>query len=249
MADTTTPPAAPTPEPPADDPNSTPGDFNSAQLETIRKSEALARSAKKDDYNAKLIEEGMLAATPDGLLAKAREWRDLSSRARAATQQKESETGEGEDAETLLKREVEYLRGKARLKITQNPAWNENEKDAFRARYFINQNIFASRALTEQSMDALLTDAATDNLPGVTAARLTLARQRLDAFIGTEDPQTGAQTDATNLRKQRDAAFDEVMRLRHEIQFAADTAYPWHEPTTAGTRREFLLPAGRAFTG
>jgi hypothetical protein len=244
MADAPPPPAGP-----PDGPNQTPGDFNQAQLETIRKSEGLARSAQKETYVAKLVEEGMLPGTPAALLTKAGDWRELARRAVAATQKKEGETGEGEDAETLLKREVEYFRGKARLKITQNPTWTENERTAFKARYFINVNIFTSRALAEQNVDTLLVNATADTLPGVTPARLTSAHQLLLNYSATEDPQTGAQTDATSLRTQRDAAFDEVMRLRHEIQFAAETAYPWHVETNMGIRREFLLPAGRPFTG
>ena len=236
-----------TPAPPAD--HQTPGEFNQAQLETIRKSEGIARSAEKDTYLPTLLLEGREAATPEALLTKAREWRDLSRRARAATLTKVGDTGEGQDAAMLLRHEVEYLRGKARLKLTKNPAWTDNEVEAFKARYFINQNIYTSRALTEQSVDALFANAAGDALPGATPARLTAAGQRLADYVNTKDPQTGAQTDATRLRELRDLVFDEVMRLRHEIQFAADTACPWHGEANQGLRREFLLPAGRAFTG
>lgn len=250
MAELNPPPAASsTPTPDADPDPQTPGDFNQAQLETVRKSEGVARAAGKAAYHATLLAEGMDAATPEALLTKAREWRELSRRALGATQDKEEGTGEGEDAAILLRREVEYLRGKARLKIVKNPAWTDNEEEAFKARYFINQKIFVSRALAEQSVDAMLANAAEDALPGLTPARLTTARQRLLDYGKTKDPQTDAQTDATTLREQRDLAFEEVMRLRHEIQFAADTGYPWHGAANQGLRREFLLPAGRAFTG
>ena len=92
-------------------------------------------------------------------------------------------------------------------------------------------------------------NAAEDTLPGVTPARLTQATDALSAYIGTEAPQSDAQSDATSLRQKRDTAFAEALRLRHEIQFAADTAWPWWDDANLAVRREFLLPAGRAFVG
>ena len=47
----------------------------------------------------------------------------------------------------------------------------------------------------------------------------------------------------------RDATFAEALRFRQQSQFAADTAWPWHDDLNMGVRREFLLPSGRAFTG
>jgi hypothetical protein len=49
----------------------------------------------------------------------------------------------------------------------------------FKARYFIGTNIFNSRALAEQSVGTLLKNAATDNLPSVTPARLAEANAAL----------------------------------------------------------------------
>jgi hypothetical protein len=248
MADAPSPAPVPQAAPTAP-PESHPGDFNQAQLETVRKSEGVARTAAKAEYKAKLVEEGMEAGTPDALLAKATAWRALSRKAVEATGGKEEATGLGTDAETALRREVEFYRGKARLAITKHREWKEPEIDAFKARYFINKDIFTSRALAEQSAGDIFQHAGEDALPGVTPARLAASAAALAAYTGTEAPQTGAQADATTLRSQRDAAFAEVIRLRQEIQFAADTAWPWHDDQNLGIRREFLLPAGRAFTG
>ena len=243
-----TPPTPPVPPTPANPPNP-PGDFNQAQLETIRKSEGLARTAAQADHQPRLVEEGMDTGTPAALLAKCTAWRDLSSQALDATQSKTESTGLGTDAETALRREVEFYRGKARLAITKNPAWKDAEIATFKDRYFINKDIFTSRALAEQSASDIFNHAGEDTIPGVTPARLQKSTTALAAYTGTEAPQTGAQGDATTLRQQRDAAFAEALRLRQEIQFAADTAWPWHDDLNMGVRREFLLPSGRAFTG
>ncbi len=248
MPDSPTPPAPPSPPTPASG-GQPPGDFNLGQLETIRKSEGLARAASKAEYSPILIEDGLAADTPAQLLAQCEAWRGFSGDAVGATTDKEEHSGLGDDAETVLKRHIEYFRGKARLAITQHPAWKDAETSAFRARYFINKNIFTSRALTEQAARDILANAAEDSLPGVTPARLQAGNAALAAYIGTESPQSDAQSKATQLRQKRDTAFAEALRLRHEIQFAADTAWPWWDDAHLAIRREFLLPAGRAFVG
>ncbi|MEO5713575.1 MAG: hypothetical protein ABIT37_08795 [Luteolibacter sp.] len=128
------------------------------------------------------------------------------------------------------------------------PTWPDSAVTAFKARYFIGLNIFASRALAEQSAGDLIKHPTEDALPAVTPARLATATAALEAFVGSEAPQSDAQSDATKLRAQRDASFDEVLRLRHDIQFAADAAWPWWNDTNLAERREFIIPAGRAFT-
>ena len=244
-----TPPTPPTPPVPPTPPGPPPGDFNQAQLETVRKTEGLARAAQKDAYHALLLAEGMEAATPTALLAKCASWRSLSGEAVAATTDTTQAAGLGTDAATALRREVEYYRGKARLAIVKHPAWKDAEIAAFKARYFINTDIFTSRALAEQSAADLFKHAAADTLPGVTPARLTASAAILAAYQAPEGTQTDAQSAATSLRQQRDTAFADLLRLRHEIQFAAETAWPWHGDDNLGVRKEFLLPAGRAFTG
>ncbi len=248
MPDSPTPPAPPTPSTPASG-GQPPGDFNQGQLETIRKSEGLAHAAQKAEYSAILIADGLAAGTPAQLITQCELWRSLSGDAVGATTDKEQHSGLGDDAETALKRQIECFRGKARLAITQHPTWKDAEITAFRARYFINKSIFSSRALTEQTARDILANAAADSLPGVTPARLQQATAALAAYIATEAPQSDAQSTATQLRQKRDTTFAEALRLRHEIQYAADTAWPWWDDAHLAIRREFLLPAGRAFVG
>ena len=227
---------------------STPGIFDQGQLNTILKSEGIARAAQKANYTPLLTADGMEPDSPALLLAQCTLWREFSGNAVAATAGKEQHTGIGTDAETLLKREIEYLRGKARLKINKNPAWPASTVTAFKARYFIGSDIFDSRALAEQSARDIISHATADALPAVTPARIATASAALIAFIASESPQSDAQSEATKLRNQRDASFTEVLRLRHDIQLAADAAWPWWNDANLAERREFLIPAGRAFT-
>ncbi|MEO7934585.1 MAG: hypothetical protein ABIT76_15660 [Chthoniobacterales bacterium] len=241
-------PPSGSPNPESGSQHSTPQAFHQAQLETVKNAEGLARSAAKPEHQPKLIAEGMRAATPADLLLACKQWRQLSGEAVDATEERIEATDLGDDAETKLKREVEYYRGKCRLAIVQNPAWSKSQKDALKARYFIGVDLFGNEGNAGQSVQLILDHAAADALPGVTAERLASSALVLKAFTESPDPQNDAQTKATRKRKLREAAFAEVMRLRQEIQHCADTVYPWWDDLNIAYRKEFLLPIGRPFT-
>ncbi len=241
-------PVTPPPAAPVVAHHSAPSDFDQAQLETIKNSETLARSAQKADYNATLIDEGMLAVTPTKLLSACQLWRNLSGQAVDATNALGEVVNQGTDAETLLKQEVEYYRAKARLSITQHPGWTAGQIDAVKARYFIGTELFNNEGTAGQSVSLLLEHAAADHLPGLKPERLVQSGTILQSFLGNPGPTIDKQSEATRRRSEREAAFQEVMRLRHEIQLCANTAWPWHNNANIAYRREFLIPIGRPFT-
>ena len=249
MPDQPTPPNTPPPVTPEPAPNhATPQAFHQAQLETVKNAEGLARSAVKVEHQANLVTEGMKAATPADLLLACKDWRKLSGEAVDATGQRIEATDLGGDAETLLKREVEYYRSKCRLAIVQNPAWSKAQKDALKARYFIGIELFGNEGNAGQSVQLILEHAAADALPGVTPQRLAVSAAVLKDFTDSSNPQNDAQTEATQKRQLREVAFTTVMRLRQEIQHCADTVYPWWNDLNIAYRKEFLIPVGRPFT-
>jgi hypothetical protein len=228
--------------------NPTPGLYDQAQLETVKNSESLAANAKLPAYNPALIDEGMQTGTPDSLLAGATAWRKLSQQAVDADIAEKKATGFGTAAETALRRQVEYFRGKAQLSITQHPQWADAEVQACKDRYFIGTDIFANEATAGQSAAAIFDHAEADSLPAITPAKLAAARAILDKFNGTDNTQSDPQSAAAKARALRDAKFAEIMNLRHEIQHTANGAYPWWDDTNIATRRLFMLPIGRPFT-
>lgn len=240
-------PEPPTPTPPAKK-TFTESDYDQAQLQTIKNSEAIANAAKDPANNAVLIGEGMQETTPDRLLQACKEWRTLSKEALELTNTTSEAVGEGVDAGTRVRRDVEKLRSKARLRITQNPKWTDTQKEALRKRYFINEDIFASEATAGQSVQTIFDHAAEDALPGITATMLTTFQEDLDAFTGKPTAKGSKQSLASAKREGRDNKFAEVMNLRHEIQHSADEGWPWYGDNSEGFRQLFKLPAGRPFT-
>ncbi len=244
-APTPTPTPTPTPAPAS---NPTPGLYDQAQLQTVKNSETLAASAKDAAYNPALIEEGMQTGTPDSLLAGAAAWRELSQQAVDADIEEKKATGLGTDTETALRQQVEYFRSKAQLSITQHPQWTHAEIKACKERYFIGINIFENQDIAEQSAAAIFDHAEADALPAITPAKLAAARAILGKFSGTDSTQSTPQSAATKARALRDAKFAEIVNLRHEIQHAANGAYPWWDDANIAARRLFMLPIGRPFT-
>ena len=217
-------------------------------MQTIRNSESIASAAQQDDGNALLMAEGMSKATPDALLKACGDWRTLSKEAKEASDTGEQITGAGADAESAIRKTVEYIRSKVRLKITQNPTMTAPDKQALRDRYFIGENVFADEGTAGQSVGTILTHAAEDALPAIDADKLAAYQKQLSAFTGKPASQTQQQSVATKKRQERDAKFVEIMRLRQEIQHAADGAWPWHEKDSTAKRVLYKLPAGRPYT-
>lgn len=250
MNDPQTPPPAESPATPITFSAAHPdqGTFHKAQLETVKNSEALARSAVKPENLAKLTTEGLRTTTPKDLLDDCALWRHLSGETVDAREEGKEKTGEGGDAETLIKREVEYYRGKCRHAIVQNPDWTDSRQTALRARYFINVDIFSDFDQAGPTIQLLLDHAAEDALPGVTPERLATSKTLLDDYTGSPVPQGDAKTLAGLRKTQRDTVFKKIENLRHEIQFTADAVYPWWKDENIPYRREFRLPVGRPFT-
>jgi hypothetical protein len=223
--------------------------YDQAQLQTVRNGETIATQALDPAYNAALLAEGMRATAPSELTAAGAAWRQLSQEAIDATNAIDDAVGTGNDAETAVRHDVDYIRSKARLKITQNPSWTETQIQALTQRYLIGEDIFANEATAGETVQTMLDRATTDALPGLTPAKLATFATHLAAFNAKPVSKTGQQAIATQKRKARGAKFIEIMRLRHEIQHAADGAWPWSIPGNNGLRMLFKLPAGRPFTG
>lgn len=66
--------------------------------------------------------------------------------------------------------------------------------------------------------------------------------------FSAKDTQTG-QTGAIGTRFDRNALVEQATERRMWLQFAADAEWPHTNPSNTPIRREFLLPANRAFKG
>jgi len=238
----------PTPPPPAPGPSAVVPKqhrslLNQAQIEAITKAEQICLAAQKP-ASAAILTAGEIAGafvltvqTDCGLARK------KSSEAIQDTTAKTGATDDEEAAKRALMKAIQAVQARARQKhFFTEPA-------TLTAYYIGTDRIDANRETLEQVSAAIIDKLATDTLPGVTADQKTALATRRQDYIDTNTAQTGAQSDATTDRGELDAMIKAITQRRMTIQFAADASWPWHDPASAGVRREFFLPAGMPFTG
>jgi hypothetical protein len=85
-----------------------------------------------------------------------------------------------------------------------------------------------------------------DVLPGIKADKQIKALADAIAAYGSKDDALhDKQKEASGTLEDIQAAVDKLAGLRHQIQLAADQAWPWRTPKVATIRKAFLLPTDR----
>lgn len=90
---------------------------------------------------------------------------------------------------------------------------------------------------------------ATDKLPKITETKRSALKAALQTYKDIQTGQTGAIGEASGTRIDRNSPVEEATERRMWLQFAADAEWPHTDPTNTPIRREFQLPANRAFIG
>ena len=239
-------PTAPTPAAPPlapAVPKQSRGLLNQAQLDALTKAEQIALAALKPAHAAKLTTGGidgafvLLVQTEAGLARK------KGGDAIQKTSSKSGATLGEEAAKKALVKSINTIQARARQK------YFFTEPAVLLAYYIGTDRIDANRPMLEQVSQAILDKLATDTLPGVTADLQTELADRCQDYIGTNLEQGGAQSGATDDRTALTALLKSLTQRRMTLQFAADAEWPWHDPASAGIRKEFHLPPGGPFTG
>jgi hypothetical protein len=168
--------------------------------------------------------------------------RGKGSAAVSATGHKEQSTAEEEKAGKALVAQIREFQARARQKhFSKNP-------DAL-AGYGIGLKIYNSRALLEGWAQTILDKTATDKLPKITETKRAALKAALQTYKDTQTGQTGAIGQASGTRIDRDTLVEQATERRLWLQFAADAEWPHSDPANTPIRREFQLPANRAFIG
>jgi hypothetical protein len=243
-------PTAP-PAPAPNEPGSTPSLLNAAQLISLTKSEEICRTALKADYLLALVtlEDGEQPGEDDvselaitAVLTLCESARGKGSAALSATGRKAQSTADEETAEKALVALVREFQARARQKhFSKNP-------DAL-AEYGIGLKISNSRALLEGWAQTICDKTATDKLPKITDTKRAILKAALETYKATQTGQAGAIGEASGTRIDRNSLVEQATERRMWLQFAADAEWPHTEPANTPVRREFQLPATRAFIG
>jgi len=242
----------PTPEPGDNNtPGTTPSPLNTAQLASLTKTEEICRTALKEQYLLPLItldegeepeEHDITEAFIRSIITLCDETRGKGTKATTATGDKKRTSQEEDKAEKTLLSLIHFYQARARQKhFFKNPG--------ILAEYGIGHDIDVSRAVLEGWAQTLYDKTATDKLPKVTEAKRTELKDALLTYKNSQTDQTGAIGTATGTRIDRDALVKQATAARMQLQFAADAEWPHTDPANYPIRREFQLPANRAFIG
>ena len=101
----------------------------------------------------------------------------------------------------------------------------------------------------ENLSNNVITQAGKDGLPGMTPAKLQAAALARQNYMDTDAAQLSAVGTGMTKHAQLDQLRLDIKAACGEIQFAADTEWPYWVPANAGVRKEFLLPAKSKFKG
>ena len=194
------------------------------------------------EYASPLAARQVTAADVESLVQKTKDARKRMSEAVTSTVDKEAATGD----ETDLKKALLKCLGELQMAAKQKFA---RKDPAQLGKYLIGKRLDPNRALLEQNARNLLDSAEADDLPGITAAKLTAGEQALKAYKDINVTQGSAQSTATGKRTALNTLKQEITDARITIQLAADAEWPPDDAANAAIRREFQLPAKLRFKG
>jgi len=244
MADPNPTPPAPTPTPEPPKKSAGPrSEVNVKWLDEISGTEKLVVVAAKDAYKAKFAKRKIDAAFLTKLTADLDRARTLTGQATGKTTGKKVVTRTEQDLRDALIEQIQSIQAAAKQKyFTKN-------KPALADYYYAKNLAGLSRPDLEAcatSIKAKATDAA---LPGIEAAELQAFDDALEAYKDVETDQSGAQSGATGARKALEQLVKAIADQRRELQFAVDGLWPAAKPENVAIRREFGMPADKAFKG
>ena len=213
---------------------------NKALLESLTQSEQINLQAGEPEHAALAARD----ITPQRMADQAdniTQARARSGEAISGTVDKEESTElEGEARRLLLESVAEICTAAQQKFARHNRTHLEN--------YRIGEKWDAlGRPLLEQYSLDISNCAAADNLPGITPAKIVLARQRRTDYVASKVTQTDAQGNATGQRISFQALLKLILDFRYETQYAAQAEWPHTNPANAAVRVKFGLPPKRKF--
>lgn len=157
------------------------------------------------------------------------------------TDRKEGATLDEQDAQAALLANLRTGQAAARQKYFYAEPAKLKE-------FLVGDRIDANRATLDQAAQAITTKLDQTRPPGIDTGfieKLVLDRVKWNAEHATQATEQGQ---GTSERELRDAQIAAIQAKVHQIQFAADAAWPPGVPGNAGARRKFHLPRNRPFT-
>ena len=238
----------PPPPPPAPQPKRTPGVINKKYLKEIQDSRTVAAATVNSDYTAALTAvelDDTLPAQVNTLAGQLEAGLGLLVGTRAGKREMTTQENAARDALIAVLAPIQTA---AKRKFKGDTADQ-------RAAYFIGQPLTtvtleevltAARAIRDRLTPGANNAPPTDVLPGIKANGRIKDLQDAITLYDTKNTAQGEQQTAAGLSlEELDAKAHTLAGLRHDLQLAADQAFPWRTANVKTIRKAFLLPEDR----
>ncbi len=88
-----------------------------------------------------------------------------------------------------------------------------------------------------------------DVLPGIKAAQITALSNAVTQYAANVTAPGDQQNENAGALQTIVANIGKLAGLRHQVQLAAEQAFPWRTPGVASIRKSFQLPTDRPMRG
>ena len=88
-----------------------------------------------------------------------------------------------------------------------------------------------------------------DVLPGIKAAQITALSNAVTQYATNVTAPGDQQNENAAALQTIVANIGKLAGLRHQVQLAAEQAWPWRTPGVASIRKSFMLPTDRPMRG
>lgn len=210
------------------------------QIADVGEVELNAKGAQEPEYAGPLERNGIEAAFLTALLNDTKAVKEVGGEALGHTDNSEVATLEGERAKQTLLEDLRKMQSAGRqLHQHTNPP---KLKD-----YLIGENIVINRETLKTSAETIINKSNAERGPGIDTDFIVKTTNDLAAFEAKNASQLNESVTAQDMRVQREQKVASIVRRGQTLKTAADRAWPYSNPASAGARRKFHLPANRPY--
>jgi hypothetical protein len=240
--------ADPTPTPtPAPKTKRTRSSINRGHLDEIKNSRAVAKAAIDPANTAALAAVEFDATLPAQITTLADATETSIGKLTGTRAQKTEMTAQETTARDALFAIIAPIQTAAKRKFT-------GDSGKLRQAYFIGENLAHDNLHEVQTAaiairDRLVGTPPQDILPGVKAAQITALSGAITTYAANITAPGDQSNENAGALQAIVANIGKLAGLRHQVQLAAEQAFPWRNSGVASIRQSFLLPTDRPMPG
>ncbi len=225
--------------------------INRAHLDEIKNSRAVAKAAADPNNAAALAAVDFDATLPAQITTLADATEASIGKLAGTRAAKTDMTAQETTARDALIAVIAPIQTAAKRKFT-------GDHETLRHAYFINEPLAHDRLQEVQTAAIAIRNRLVpgannappqDVLPGIKAAQITALSNAITLYAADVAAPGDQQNQNAGALKAIVANIGTLAGLRHQVQLAAEQAFPWRTPGVASIRKSFQLPTDRPMRG